>query len=205
MDILIPAALERQLTSVNAGSVRARIVAEAANAPTTPEADDIFKEQGVFVVPDILANAGGVIASYFEWVQNTQKLFWSEEDINNKLDSVMTRAFRDVLAVSTDSGVLMRTAAYMLASGAGSHREAGAGASSPDARADAVKRERGSNMDAYQILRVDLTAGTTEREDVPAPLIQEFVGGKGLAAHYLSQRAARPEPTLSARRTCSSS
>ena len=115
MDILIPAALEKQLTSVNARSVRARIVAEAANAPTTPEADDIFKEQGVFVVPDILANAGGVIASYFEWVQNTQKLFWSEEDINNKLDSVMTRAFKDVLAISTDSGVLMRTAAYMLA------------------------------------------------------------------------------------------
>lgn len=115
VDILIPAALEKQLTSVNAGSVRARIVAEAANAPTTPEADDIFKEQGVFVVPDILANAGGVIASYFEWVQNTQKLFWSEEDINNKLDSVMTRAFRDVLALATDSGVLMRTAAYMLA------------------------------------------------------------------------------------------
>ncbi len=115
VDILIPAALEKQLTSVNAGSVRARIVAEAANAPTTPEADDIFKELGVFVVPDILANAGGVIASYFEWVQNTQKLFWSEEDINNKLDSVMTRAFRDVLALATDSGVLMRTAAYMLA------------------------------------------------------------------------------------------
>ncbi len=115
VDILIPAALEKQLTSVNAGSVRARIVAEAANAPTTPEADDIFRERGVFVVPDILTNAGGVIASYFEWVQNTQKLFWSEEDINNKLDSVMTRAFRDVLALATESGVLMRTAAYMLA------------------------------------------------------------------------------------------
>lgn len=115
VDILIPAALEGQLTSANAGAVRARIVAEAANAPATPEADDILADQGVFLVPDILANGGGVTASYFEWVQNTQKLFWSEEDINKKLDSVITKAFHEVLATAGDAGVQMRTAAYMLA------------------------------------------------------------------------------------------
>lgn len=115
VDILIPAAMERQLTSANATAVRARIVAEAANAPTTPEADDILASQGVFLVPDILANGGGVTASYFEWVQNTQKLFWSEEDINKKLDSVITKAFYEVLAIAREAGVQMRTAAYMLA------------------------------------------------------------------------------------------
>jgi glutamate dehydrogenase (NAD(P)+) len=115
VDILIPAALEKQLTSRNAGSVKARIVAEAANAPTTPQADDVLEQNGVFVVPDILANAGGVTSSYFEWVQNTQKLFWSEEDVNKKLDSVMTRAFREVIGIAHGSGVQMRTAAYMLA------------------------------------------------------------------------------------------
>jgi glutamate dehydrogenase (NAD(P)+) len=115
VDILIPAALENQLTSRNAGSVRARIVAEAANAPTTPRADDILEQNGAFLVPDILANAGGVTSSYFEWVQNTQKLFWSEEDINKKLDSIMTRAFHEVLDIARNSGVQMRTAAYMLA------------------------------------------------------------------------------------------
>ncbi len=115
VDILIPAAVERQLTSANAAAVRARIVAEAANAPTTPDADDILASQGVFLVPDILANGGGVTASYFEWVQNTQKLFWSEEDINKKLDSVITKAFHEVLAIAREAGVQMRTAAYMLA------------------------------------------------------------------------------------------
>ncbi|MHB1343958.1 MAG: Glu/Leu/Phe/Val family dehydrogenase [Thermoleophilia bacterium] len=115
VDILIPAAVERQITSTNAAAVRARIVAEAANAPTTPEADDILGSNGVFLVPDILANGGGVTVSYFEWVQNTQKLFWNEEDINNKLDSVITKAFHEVLAIARATGVQMRTAAYMLA------------------------------------------------------------------------------------------
>jgi len=115
VDILIPAAVERQLTSANAAAVRARIVAEAANAPTTPEADDILGSNGVFLVPDILANGGGVTVSYFEWVQNTQKLFWNEEDINNKLDSVITKAFHEVLSIARATGVQMRTAAYMLA------------------------------------------------------------------------------------------
>lgn len=117
VDILIPCAIEGQITADNAGRVRARILAEGANGPTTPSADDILTERGVFLVPDILANGGGVTASYFEWVQNTQKLFWSEEDINKKLDSVMTRAFHEVYQLARSEGVHMRTAALMLAVG----------------------------------------------------------------------------------------
>ncbi len=117
VDILIPCAIEGQITSRNAPRIRARILAEGANGPTTPWADDILAERGVFLVPDILANGGGVTASYFEWVQNTQKLFWSEEDINKKLDSVMTRAFREVYELSRREGIHMRTAALMLAIG----------------------------------------------------------------------------------------
>ncbi|MCL5943073.1 MAG: Glu/Leu/Phe/Val dehydrogenase [Actinobacteria bacterium] len=117
VDILIPCAIEGQITADNAGRVRARILAEGANGPTTPTADDILAERGVFLVPDILANGGGVTASYFEWVQNTQKLFWSEEDINKKLDSVMTRAFHEVYQLARSEGVHMRTAALMLAVG----------------------------------------------------------------------------------------
>lgn len=115
VDILVPAAIEGQITKENAPYVKARIVAEGANGPTTPSADAILEQKGVFVIPDILANGGGVTVSYFEWVQNTQKLFWQEEDINAKLDAIMTRAFHDVLRISQERKVSMRTAAYILA------------------------------------------------------------------------------------------
>ncbi len=115
VDILVPAAIEGQITRDNAARVKAQIVAEGANGPTTPSADAILAEKGVFVVPDILANGGGVTVSYFEWVQNTQKLFWQEEDINSRLDAIMTRAFHDVLRIAERESVSMRTAAYILA------------------------------------------------------------------------------------------
>ena len=115
VDILVPAAIENQITAENAARVQARIVAEGANAPTTPSADAILADKGIFLVPDILANGGGVTVSYFEWVQNTQKLFWSEEDINKKLDSIMTRAFREVSEIAARERVPMRTAATILA------------------------------------------------------------------------------------------
>ncbi|NLG67467.1 MAG: Glu/Leu/Phe/Val dehydrogenase, partial [Actinobacteria bacterium] len=115
VDILVPAAIEGQITRDNAHRIKAKIVAEGANGPTTPSADAILAERGIFVVPDILANGGGVTVSYFEWVQNTQKLFWLEEDINSRLDAIMTRAFHDVLRISDREKVNMRTAAYILA------------------------------------------------------------------------------------------
>ncbi len=113
--VLIPAALENQITGENAADVKARVVAEAANGPTTPEADDILREKGVFVIPDILCNAGGVTVSYFEWVQDLQSFFWDEEEVNAKLHKVMTRAFHDVLNIAHEKDVDMRTAAYILA------------------------------------------------------------------------------------------
>lgn len=115
VDILVPAAMEGQITKDNAARVKAQIVAEGANGPTTPSADAMLKDRGVFVVPDILANGGGVTVSYFEWVQNTQKLFWQQEDVNVRLDSIMTRAFHEVLDIAQRNKVDMRTAAYMLA------------------------------------------------------------------------------------------
>jgi glutamate dehydrogenase (NAD(P)+) len=115
VDILVPAGIQGQITKHNADRVQARIIAEAANCPTTPSADEILEDRGVFLVPDILANAGGVTVSYFEWVQNTQKLFWSEEDTNNKLDSIMTRAFNEVAALAEQYRTSMRTAATILA------------------------------------------------------------------------------------------
>lgn len=115
VDILIPAALESQITRQNATRIRARTVIEGANGPTTPEADDILHEAGVFIVPDILANAGGVIVSYFEWVQDLQSYFWDEDEIDNRLQKIMTRGFREVWAVATERQVSMRDAAYMLA------------------------------------------------------------------------------------------
>lgn len=114
-DVLVPAALENQITKANAETVKARLIVEGANGPTTPFADDILQEKNVFLVPDILANAGGVTVSYFEWVQNVQKLFWTEEDINTRLHQVMKRAFQEVYAMSVREKVSMRTAAYMLA------------------------------------------------------------------------------------------
>jgi glutamate dehydrogenase (NAD(P)+) len=115
VDILAPCAIEGQITKDNADRVKAHILVEGGNGPTTPSADDILYANDVFLVPDILANGGGVTVSYFEWVQNTQKLFWTEEDINARLDSIMTRAFHEVLALAHKHHVNMRTAAYILA------------------------------------------------------------------------------------------
>jgi glutamate dehydrogenase/leucine dehydrogenase len=114
-DILIPAALENQITHENATRVRARIVAEGANGPTTPDADKILEEKGVFVIPDILANSGGVTVSYFEWVQNRMGFYWPEDEVNGRLEHTMVQAFRDVLAKSLEHGVNMRVAAFMVA------------------------------------------------------------------------------------------
>jgi len=116
-EILVPAALENQITVENAGRIRAKIVAEAANGPTTPGADDVLHKNGVFLIPDILANAGGVTVSYFEWVQSLQAFFWEEAQVNHHLEKVMTRAFNEVLAIAKKFNVNMRTAAYILAVG----------------------------------------------------------------------------------------
>ncbi|MGH7831828.1 MAG: Glu/Leu/Phe/Val family dehydrogenase, partial [Candidatus Binatia bacterium] len=113
-DVLIPAALGMQITAQNAGRLKCRILAEGANGPTTPEADEILKEKGIFVIPDILANAGGVIVSYFEWVQGLQNVLWTEEEVNKRLKEILTRAFHKVLDMSRNQRVDMRLAALML-------------------------------------------------------------------------------------------
>jgi len=114
-DVLIPAALENQLTKDNADRVQARLIVEAANGPTTTEADRILNANGVLIVPDILANAGGVTVSYFEWVQDLQHFFWSEKEINQRLESIMTRSFNAVLEKSTNQETNLRMGAYLLA------------------------------------------------------------------------------------------
>jgi glutamate dehydrogenase (NAD(P)+) len=114
-DILIPAALENQITAANAGKIQARLIAEAANGPTTPEADEILYKNAKFVIPDILCNAGGVTVSYFEWVQDLDRDFWSIDHVNEKLRAIMQRAFASTLEMSIREKVNMRTAAYMLA------------------------------------------------------------------------------------------
>ncbi|HUA97963.1 MAG TPA: Glu/Leu/Phe/Val dehydrogenase [Terracidiphilus sp.] len=116
-DILVPAALESAIHKGNAARVKARIVAEAANGPLTPAADRILEGNGVFIIPDILCNAGGVTVSYFEWVQDEQHLFWEAQDVYNRLERVMKTAFRDVLKVHGDRNVPMRIAANMLGIG----------------------------------------------------------------------------------------
>jgi len=114
-DILVPAAIEGQLRKGNAPSVKARIIVEGANGPTTDEASKILRDKGVFVVPDILANAGGVVVSYFEWVQGLQSFFWSEREVNHQLRTILNNAFYEVLEMSQSEKTDMRDAAYMLA------------------------------------------------------------------------------------------
>jgi len=116
-DILCPAALENAITKDNARGVRAKIIAECANGPTTPEADKIIDANGVLLIPDILANSGGVIVSYLEWVQNLERLYWSEEEVNGRLERKITSAFADVHKESTKRGVSMRTGALIVGVG----------------------------------------------------------------------------------------
>ncbi len=114
-EILIPAALENVITEENAPRIKAKIIAEGANGPTTPKADEIIHQKGIFLIPDILANAGGVTVSYFEMVQNQMNYFWTVEEVHSKLEKIMQTAFRDVFAISKEQDVPMRIAAYMLA------------------------------------------------------------------------------------------
>ncbi|OLL29842.1 glutamate dehydrogenase [Burkholderia sp. SRS-W-2-2016] len=114
-DILIPAALENQITEKNAGKIKTRIIVEGANGPTTTAADDILHERGILVIPDVVANAGGVTVSYFEWVQDFSSFFWTEEEINERLERVMREAFAAVWQVSSEQNVSVRTAAFIVA------------------------------------------------------------------------------------------
>ena len=116
-DILIPAALENVITLANADQIRAKIIAEAANGPTTPHADEVLARKGIMVLPDILANAGGVSVSYFEWAQDLQGYFWNADEVNSRLEHIMKKAFHDVHEASRKHRTHMRTAAYILAVG----------------------------------------------------------------------------------------
>ena len=113
--VLAPAALENQINETNADQIKAKIIVEGANGPTTVAADNILNQKGVVVVPDILANAGGVIVSYFEWVQNIQSVSWNEEEVNEKLKNIMHKAFCDVWNLSQEKQESLRTAAYLIA------------------------------------------------------------------------------------------
>jgi glutamate dehydrogenase (NAD(P)+) len=114
-DILIPAALEQQITAANAHRIKARMVIEGANGPTTPAADDILQERNVLVLPDVIANAGGVTVSYFEWVQDFSSFFWDEEEINARLVKIMKNAFAGIWQVAEEQKVSLRTATFIVA------------------------------------------------------------------------------------------
>src|SRR6185369_16720735 len=114
VDVLLPAALENVITTRNAADIKAKIICEGANGPTTAAADSVLDEKGIFVIPDILANAGGVTVSYFEWVQDRGGYFWDEATVNDRLKNIMMKSFHDVLDLSRQHKVNMRTAAYML-------------------------------------------------------------------------------------------
>jgi glutamate dehydrogenase/leucine dehydrogenase len=114
-DVLAPCALEQVISAENAAQVKARIVCEGANGPVTPTADEILEDRGILVLPDVLANAGGVVVSYFEWVQGLQEYFWKEDEVNQRLDDIVTRAFQETLATKKERGTSMRMAAYGLA------------------------------------------------------------------------------------------
>jgi glutamate dehydrogenase (NAD(P)+) len=117
VDVLIPAALEGLINSNNVANLKIKIIAEAANNPTTPGADEVLREKGIFLLPDILANAGGVVVSYFEWVQDLQGFFWNEAEIVRRLNSIMTKAFKEVVKVSKEKGTDMRTSAMIVGAG----------------------------------------------------------------------------------------
>ena len=114
-DILVPAALENQITAANASRVQARVIVEGANGPTTPEADAVLQDKGVLLVPDILANAGGVVVSYFEWIQGRQHYFWDVDEVRTKLERIMKEAFGEVVSLAREQSVSLRDAALMLA------------------------------------------------------------------------------------------
>jgi glutamate dehydrogenase (NAD(P)+) len=116
-DVLAPCALEQVITADNADKIKAGIVAEGANGPVTPEADQILDERGVLVLPDVLANAGGVVVSYFEWVQGLQEYFWKETEVNAKLNDIVTRAFAETWRCHEEKEISMRQAAYAIAVG----------------------------------------------------------------------------------------
>jgi glutamate dehydrogenase (NAD(P)+) len=113
--VLAPCALEQVITAENADKVRAKIVCEGANGPVTPAGDEILEERGVLILPDVLANAGGVVVSYFEWVQGLQEYFWKESEVNAKLNDIVTRAFNETWSTRQQRGTSMRVAAYGLA------------------------------------------------------------------------------------------
>jgi glutamate dehydrogenase (NAD(P)+) len=113
--VLIPAALENQIVPEIARRMRCQLVVEGANGPTTPDADQVLHHRGILLVPDILANAGGVVVSYFEWVQDLQAFFWEEEDINRRLENLMRRAYEKVRQVAVEKDFTLRQAAYNLA------------------------------------------------------------------------------------------